>query len=357
MSTILSTLQSIAWWFLSHPTATLWIVAILLGFVAGLVGIKLIRKDVLSRMGVYRRRQYGEYDFYSRIHRDAKYQIRFSGFGFTPKVLLHNGKSKKQYRTPVRLEWIPRQYCLTGESPHWENPGSVISPFWIDGQEEFVIGCKDRKGAKTLRGGTKAVTGAFVILVLIFVGVTFFLSRGTAEKVEIQSTPVVQGIQRVNEPRQTPTVVPTRPDVPVSVLINTDKMPETNRDVWDWLNNHLPNVPAPRINIRVPDWFKALVGKSDGGAVITMQGLPGYVLVLRDGNTSVVVRLTEEMIPITRTAVEVSNFTITAGDFHWKLSWDNTQWKQPVKGSHGKIEIIVGQDDELTINWKFSLLP
>jgi len=184
-----------------------------------------------------------------------------------------------------------------------------------------------------------------------------FSTRGSAEKVEIQSiTPVVQGTQRVNEPRPTATAVPTR-DEPVSVLVDTSKMPETNRDVWDWLNGHLPNLPAPKINIPVPDWFRILVGNSDGGAVISMQGLPGYVLILRDHDSSIIVRLSEELVPMSRILIEVKNFTITAGDYHWKLSWDNTHWKLPVKGNHGKIDIIINPNDEMTVNWKFSLLP
>jgi len=146
MSTILSALNSIAWWLLSHPTATLWIVACLLGIAAGLIGIKLIRKDVLVRMGLYKR-QNGDYVFYSRIHRSVRYQVKFFGFGFTPRVVIRDGK-QKAFRDPIKLKWVIPYEWEHNAYPHWEEPGQFERPFWTDDQD-FVIGLREYRGRKS----------------------------------------------------------------------------------------------------------------------------------------------------------------------------------------------------------------
>lgn len=356
----LSVLNTISWWLLSHPTEFLWIVAILLGISAGLIGIKLVRKDVLSRMGVYRRRGYGDYEFDGKIRHTTRCQIRFSGLGFAPRLVIRDGKSKS-FQNPIQIEWIVPNEWEHDSFPHWSKPSAHETPFWTDSNESFVIGIHEYEGRRSWRGGTKSVIGTIVVLAMVF-GISAFLhSRGDSRPEATEPTIVVRETERAVEPtaRPTATVKPTEDleETGNAVLVDTDRMPETNMAIWDWLSEHMPNLPMPSVSMPIPGWFSDLFENADGGTVISMQGLPGYILVLRNGDTSVVVRLTEEMIPVTRTMLEVNNFTITAGDYNWKLSWDNTHWNKPVKGSHGKIEIVVGEDDELTINWKFSLLP
>ncbi len=351
-------------WLVSHALATKVIVTMLLGFTAFCVGILLVRRDSQWRLLVFRRNSQGSYVHVMPCvskaqNRRHSFVVGFRGFGLVPYLKYRDGKhwqvaelAEAEYDAPSA------ENDFRGWNLGWNTSGR---DFEFDG-DTLIIGIRPWNDARMPRTGRRIFGLLFWLMVIGIVVLTTLVNRNVALPVDSTTTPVVTTIAA--DPTATveapePTAIPNEVDVePITVTIYTGA-PATNTDIWQTLGEYMPDIPMPETQIQLPSWFCDLFADTNMITVTPLRGLPGYALIMRSRADSVIVRLNENMEPVSYVRVRADYFTVSAHDFNWKVAWSDSSnvWYVPVEGKHGRFQIVINDDDTMTIIGRFSLYP
>jgi hypothetical protein len=349
-------------WLSSHPQEFTWIVAVLLGFAAFCIGILLIRRDASWRFLLFRRASdsYDAFEYhqpYTSWSRSRKnYKIRFYGFGLKPNAQYYDGQW-------YPIEPIQATYIVPTQSNDWQSgwtlTETVSAPDFSESGYDYVVGIRHWNDVRMPRTGRRIFGLLFWLLVIGTVVLFALANRSVAVPVDLTGTSIVTTITAdpIATTEATPQAAIPTEIAPVTVTIFTNQPPATNVDIWQIIGEYMPDAQMPSVEIPLPSWFRNLLSDTNMVTVTPLRGLPGYAMIMRSGDDSVVVRVTDDMVPVSYVKIHGDYFTITAGNYHWKVTWSGKLWYQPTEGEQGKMNVIINADDTMTIDWRFSLYP
>jgi hypothetical protein len=291
-------------WLLNHPVVIMWMMIVLMGMEAGLLGIILVRRDIRSRLRIYVKDNGLEYQVLPGMHADVAYQIRFKGLSFAPMLYIkENGKWAKkdlfiskwsvpdQFERHAYAHWtVPFSY----EKAHWKGTDAVrlVPP-------EYIIGIQDYQIVSSWGSGTYTVMTAVVLLGVFCI----YSYMPRSEHRPVTPIPTKTAI---------PTVVPTATSIPPKVQPTATAKPDDTVSL----------LPTGELQIKVSPRYWVTIDRLFGNSTVTF--VTEYGMVLYG--------------PV---ALDADTFTVREGDNTWGVSYDpkTEQWNQTTRTAKGTLVV------------------
>ncbi|MBI3559767.1 hypothetical protein HY087_01395 [Candidatus Gottesmanbacteria bacterium] len=360
MNTLLALILSFEFqlrnWGLNHPVAVTWLFALWAAAFTFIFVLRLVvRPGIAASFTLWRQtvehdlegRRFGPWRrvFERRGWNESGLKVRWAGsFSLWPEFYIHPYVRPRVER-PVHAEIL--------ES--WRSPGQYDQSDWQVNDPELQF-----KLTKVVWAGQRywswwmwrvwTFEWAALATLLLYL---FIWGYPRLSVVLLSEKPKLIAVATATPPRglrpsETPEPVVTPPaGAEASVLVIDLDREAPPAEIWEWLEKNLPkggSIPTIPINWQPPEWLIQLFGQP---VTVIRLGANGFVVVTNTELGMEFIRTDEQFNAIGAPVFVMSDeATVTAGEFHWGVSFDTkgNQWRRPVNGYRGNVELVVFND-------------